>query len=370
MKTYRDPQSAICCIGSFLSNVYEDTRLQNLAVDEPKPGNLQQIHDEMLKKLECMAHAWQHDACIGGYPIPFCCETATLCKMYTMEELHVAGFITPCTNLEVSHHWTGWPAGSEFEESNITDIEAVRDTTEESTDTEMAQHAGATLMISTDREKIWLEALAKEQDWAMSRDLWEVQQCHLEDLQLMASTTRSSRPAPHRVRMMDAPATSAVVLSMRRTSKGPERSLWRLPPHHMREDTIYTASPKLISNSWHRQVNSIQVPGAHPMHGMTPFEEWNAGPMAPPVLEWHTIQTPLPIQKWDAQQTASTFQKFNAKLVLMPRLHTIYFKEMTSQLPTETHGGSAKSVPGTENSKTQVNSPTSAHYSTIQGSTV
>ena len=87
MKNYGDPQSQMCHIGSFLSEVYDDARLVNLAVGEPKPGNLTQIHDEVMKKLECIAHAHQHDAHIGGYPIPFCCEPATLRKMYTMEEL-------------------------------------------------------------------------------------------------------------------------------------------------------------------------------------------------------------------------------------------------------------------------------------------
>ena len=87
MKNYRDPQSQMCRIGSFLSEVYNDARLVNLTVGEPKPGNLAQIHDEVMKKLECMAHARWHDAHIGGYPIPFCCEPATLRKMYTLEEL-------------------------------------------------------------------------------------------------------------------------------------------------------------------------------------------------------------------------------------------------------------------------------------------
>ena len=190
MKTYGDPQSAMCRISSFLMDVYEDDCLQNLAVGDHKLGNLQQIHDKILKKLECMAHAQWRDTRIGSYLIPFCCKTATLCMMYTMEGLRITGIITTSTNLEGSHHWTGWPAGSEFDESDITDTEGIRDTVEESTDTEMAWHAGATLMISTDREKIQLEALAREQDQAMSRALWEVQQWHLEEIQLMASTTQ------------------------------------------------------------------------------------------------------------------------------------------------------------------------------------
>ena len=84
----------------------------------------------------------------------------------------------------------GWPASSEFEESDIRDMEAICDTAEESTDTEMAWHAGATLMISSDREKIWLEALTKEQDQAMSRALWDVKKPNLEELQLTASITQ------------------------------------------------------------------------------------------------------------------------------------------------------------------------------------
>ena len=97
MKNYGDPQSQMCHIGSFLSEVYDDTRLVNLAVGEPKPGNLMQIYNEVMKKLECMAHTHRHYACIGGYPIPFCCEPATLHKMYTMEELLAAGVVTTMT---------------------------------------------------------------------------------------------------------------------------------------------------------------------------------------------------------------------------------------------------------------------------------
>ena len=87
MKNYGDPQIQMCRIGGFLSDMYNDARLLNLTMDEHKPGNLAQIHDEVMKILECMAHARWHNACIGGYPIPFCCETATVRKMYTMEEL-------------------------------------------------------------------------------------------------------------------------------------------------------------------------------------------------------------------------------------------------------------------------------------------
>ena len=87
MKNYGDPQSQMCHISGFLSEVYEDARLVNLAIGKPKPGNLTQIHDEVMKKFECMAYAHRCNACICGYPIPFCCEPATLQKIYTSQEL-------------------------------------------------------------------------------------------------------------------------------------------------------------------------------------------------------------------------------------------------------------------------------------------
>ena len=40
MKNYGDPQSPMCHIGGFLSEVYDDARLVNFAVGETKPGNL------------------------------------------------------------------------------------------------------------------------------------------------------------------------------------------------------------------------------------------------------------------------------------------------------------------------------------------
>ena len=122
---------------------------------------------ERVKKLECMAHAWQCDTRIGGYPIPFCCEPTTLSKMYTMEELCAASVINAVTNPE-GGLIAGLPAGSEFEESDITDTKGICDVVEESTDTEMARQAHPTLMITTDREKLWLDALIKEQDCAMA----------------------------------------------------------------------------------------------------------------------------------------------------------------------------------------------------------
>ena len=136
MKNYGDPQIEMCHIGGFLSEVYDDTRLLNLTVGKPKPGNLTQIHNEVMKKLECIAHAQWHNACIGGYPIPFCCEPDTLHKMYTLEELRTTSVVTAMT-ASADPVTSGWPAGSEFKESDITDTEGLCDMVEESTDMEM-----------------------------------------------------------------------------------------------------------------------------------------------------------------------------------------------------------------------------------------
>ena len=174
----------MCRISGFLSEVYEDTRLVNLAIGEPKPGNLTQIHDEVMKKLECMAYAYQRNARIGGYPIPFCCETMTLQKIYTLQELRAAGIITSLTT-SADPVTSGWPAGSEFEESNLTNTEGLREVIEESMDTEMAWQTH-TLMITSDREKVRLEALIREQDRAVDEVIRQVQEWHLEEVQAIA----------------------------------------------------------------------------------------------------------------------------------------------------------------------------------------
>ena len=76
------------------ANIYEDARLINVTVGELRLGNVNQIHDEILKKLESMAHARRRDTKIGRYPIPYCCELETLQQMYTAEELQTAGVTT------------------------------------------------------------------------------------------------------------------------------------------------------------------------------------------------------------------------------------------------------------------------------------
>ena len=186
MKNYGDPQSQMCRIGGFLSEVNNNARLVNLTVGKPKPGNLTQIHDEVMKKLECMAYTRQHDAHIGGYPKPFCCESVTLWKMYTMEELQAAGIITAMTT-SANPVTSRWPTGSEFEESNITNTKGLHEVIEESTDMEIVWQTH-TLMITSKREKVQLEALVKEQDHAVDKAVRQVQEQHLEEVQAIANT--------------------------------------------------------------------------------------------------------------------------------------------------------------------------------------
>ena len=96
---------------------------------------MNQIHDEILKKLESMVDARRRDTKIGGYPISYCCELKTLQQMYMVEELQTAG--VTITLSTPANHPNMRPAGSELEESDITDYEGHREVTEESTDTKL-----------------------------------------------------------------------------------------------------------------------------------------------------------------------------------------------------------------------------------------
>ena len=157
---------------------------------EPRLGNINQIHDEILKKLESMVHTCRRDTKIGGYPIPYCCELEMLQQMYTAEELRTAGVTTAlstlanCPNVRL--------AGSELEESDITDHEGHREVTEESTDTELSRQTHVTMMITLDQEKHRLEALAREQDHACNEAVKQVQTRHLLEVEATADAPRHS----------------------------------------------------------------------------------------------------------------------------------------------------------------------------------
>ena len=184
LKKYGNPKTQICRFGGYIADIYEDARLINVAVGEPRLGNINQKHDEILKKLESMVHARWRDTKIGGYPIPYCCELETLQQMYTVEELRTASVTTTlstpanCPNMK--------PAGSELEESDITDYEGHREVTEESTDTKLSWQMHATMMITSDQEKHQLEALAREQDHTCNKAVKQVQTRHLQEMEATA----------------------------------------------------------------------------------------------------------------------------------------------------------------------------------------
>ena len=190
LKKYGDPQTQICHFGGYIANIYEDARLVNVAIGELRLGNVNQIHDEILKKLESMAHTCRHDTKIRGYPIPYCCELEMLQQMYTAEELWAAGVTTalstPANCLNVG------PASSELEESDITDYEGHREVTEESTDTELSRQMHTTMIITSDQEKHWLEALANEQDRTCNKVVKQVQTRHLREVEATTNTSYCS----------------------------------------------------------------------------------------------------------------------------------------------------------------------------------
>ena len=184
LKKYGDPQTQIFHFGGYIADIYEDARLINVAVGEPRLGNVNQIHDEILKKLESMADGRRQDTKISGNPIPYCCELETLQQMYTAEELQTAGVTT--TLSIPTNHTNVKPAGSELEESDITDYEGHREVTEESTDTELFQQTHTTMMITSDQEKHWLEALTREQDRTCNKAVKQVQTRHLREMEATA----------------------------------------------------------------------------------------------------------------------------------------------------------------------------------------
>ena len=108
--------------------------------------------------------------------------------MYTTEELHTAGIIM-ATTPSVGHVGSGRPARSEFEDSDITDTEGLCDIFEESTDTKMACFTHTTLMITSNREKVRLEALIREQDLTVNEAIRQVQEWHLGGMQAIIDTT-------------------------------------------------------------------------------------------------------------------------------------------------------------------------------------
>ena len=131
---------------------------------------------------------------LAGTPFLTVAKLETLQQMYTAEELRTASVTTALSTLD--NHPNVRPAGSELEESDITDCEGHREVTKESTDTELSQQTHATMMITSDQEKHWLEALAREQDRACNEAMKQVQTRHLQEVE--ATTDAPCRSFKHR----------------------------------------------------------------------------------------------------------------------------------------------------------------------------
>ena len=181
-----------------------------------------------------------------------------------MEELQAAGVVTAMTT-SADPVTSGQPAGSEFEESDITNTEGLHKVVEESMDMEMARQGHTTLMITSNREKVWLEALIKEQDHTINEAVRQVQERHLEKVQAITDTSD--------VKRMGDPVISAAAPPKRKTSRDPVRSLQSMVPCTKKEDAACTVNPNQISSSQPHLVEGI-----------------------------HTIQTHFPQQKLHAQQ--------------------------------------------------------------------
>ena len=134
-----------------------------------------------------MAHTHWYDTKIDGYPIPYCCELEALQQMYTAEELQTASVTTALSTL--ANRPNMGLGGSELEENNITDYEGHHEVAKESMDKELSQQTHTTMMITSDQEKHWLEALAREQDRACNEVVKQVQTRHLWEVEATTDTS-------------------------------------------------------------------------------------------------------------------------------------------------------------------------------------
>ena len=108
LKKYGDSQTQICHFGGYIADIYEDARLVNVAVGELRLGNINQIHDEILKKLESMAHTRQRDTKISGYPIPYCCKLEiTPADVYGKRTVDCRCYHHTVHSGHLPHHGTG-----------------------------------------------------------------------------------------------------------------------------------------------------------------------------------------------------------------------------------------------------------------------
>ena len=303
---------------------------------EVRLGNVNQIHDEILKKLESMAHTHRRDTKIGWYPIPYCCELEMLQQMYTVEELRTASVTTTlstpanCPNVR--------PANSELEESNITDYEGHREVTEESTDIELSRQMHATMMITSDQEKHQLEALAREQDHACNEAVKQVQTRHLQEMEATANTPCRSFKRRSASREGDSKRTCEESPKYGTTHQERGRSLQRMdkrkadpipasPGKRRLESRSYTPcecarTPRNHSQSEHHSSSRHHSHSRCHSHSATPncdrprdrnseSRKWPVDPKSRPTQQTPTQSPPQKMQKLKSIiQRAPTYQHF------------------------------------------------------------
>ena len=146
---------------------------------------------------------------------------------------------------------SGWPAGSEFEESDITNTEGLHEVTEESTDMEMVWQTH-TLMITSDREKVLLEALIKDQYCAIDEPVRQVQEWHLEEVQAIANDVRHREDGQSSFKLC---STSREEDVKRSHEESPE---YGATPE--KEDAACIANPNQISSTQPRLVGGVWAP--------------------------------------------------------------------------------------------------------------
>ena len=122
---------------------------------------------------------------------------------------------------------SGWPTGSEFEESNITDTDSLCEVIEESMDMEMAWQTH-TLMITSDREKVRARSSRQGAGLCCRRSC--------EASPRMASRGGSGHcQMPSDTKNMGGPALNATVPPKRKTSRDPMRGVSRVWCHTLRK---------------------------------------------------------------------------------------------------------------------------------------
>ena len=178
-----------------------------------------------------------------------------------MEELRTASVTTALST--PANRPNMKPAGSELEESNITDYEGHHEVTEESTDTELSWQTDATIMITSDQEKHWLEALAREQDRACNKAVKQVQTRHLREMEATADTPCHSFQCHSTSREGDSKQTREESPEYGTTPWERGRSLQRMEKH--KADRILASPGK-------------RRPELHTLrtcpHTMQPFPKW------------------------------------------------------------------------------------------------